>query len=73
MDRPEQKSYSLPLGLVNSMAQRPDAMEYFCSLPGRTQNEIVSYIQVSATGEEAKQRTRNAVQGLESHNLNFLG
>ena len=73
MDRPEQKSYSLPLGLVNSMAQRPDAMEYFCSLPGSTQNEIVSYIQVSSTGEEAKKRTRSAVQGLEGHSLNFLG
>ncbi len=63
----------LPLGLAMSLAQNADAMHCFGSLPEERKQQIVSYIQTSATGPEAKHRIASAVEGLAHSNTDFLG
>lgn len=72
MDRTGSKPGELPVGFINTLAQHTEAMNRFCSLNEGQREQIVSYIQVSSTGDEAQSRVRTAVDGLAHGNLGFL-
>lgn len=72
MNRPEQKPNEVPISFVNSLNQNQKAKHYFSSLADQDKLKVISYIQISATGEEEKQRTHKAVNGLEHFDLDFL-
>lgn len=72
MNRPEQKPNEVPVSFVNRLNQNEKAKHYFASLADQDKLKVISYIQVSTTGEEEKQRTDQAVHGLEQFNLTFL-
>lgn len=55
---------ALPEGLGFSLALDVDAMTNFVSLSDHTKEEVVRYIQMSDTGEEAKERTKLVVRRL---------
>ena len=62
----------LPQGLAASLALNPKAAAFFGDLDTPTRGQIISYIRSTDTGEEAKARTREAVEGLGSGVLDFL-
>lgn len=55
---------ALPEGLGFSLALDVDAMTNFVNLPDATKEDVVRYIQMSDTGEEAKERVKMVVQRL---------
>ncbi len=63
----------LPLGFAMSLAQHADAMQCFGTLGDDRKQQVVSYIQSSATGPEAKHRIQVAVDGLSRNSIDFLG
>lgn len=63
----------LPLGLAMSLAQNAEAMQYFSNLPEEKKRQVISFIQASATGAEAKHRVFTATDGLAHDNMDFLG
>lgn len=68
-----QQTYAqMPLGLGNRLTQDAHARMYFDSLSQAEQQRLVSYIQVATTGEDAKQRVNQVVEGLRSNSLDFL-
>lgn len=62
----------IPVGFAMSLSQHEDALKYYGSLDKMQQEQIKNYIQNSTTGDEAKQRIENSVNGLSNNNLNFL-
>ena len=69
---PRQLALELPQGLAASLALNPKAAAFFGDLDTPTRGQIISYIRSTDTGEEAKARTRQAVEGLGSGVLDFL-
>lgn len=63
----------LPLGLAMSLAQNADAMQFFRTLTDEKKRSVVSFIQSSTTGAEAKRRVSAATEGLAHGNFEFLG
>jgi hypothetical protein len=63
----------LPLGLAMSLAQNEDAMKNFSNLTEEKKSQIISFIQSSATGAEAKHRVLDATDGLAHNSIDFLG
>lgn len=66
------QGHEMPLGLGMRLMQDEYARTYFDSLSSEEQQKIVSYVQVSSTGEEAKARIKNAINGLKHNTLEFL-
>ena len=69
---PRQLDLELPQGLLTSLAISPGAAEFFAGLDTATRGQIVSYIQSTETGEEAADRARAVMDGLEAGRLDFL-
>ncbi len=69
---PRRFSMELPQGLLASLAISPEAADFFASLDTATRGQIVSYVQATVTGEEARARIRAAMDGLEAGRLDFL-
>ena len=55
---------ALPEGLGFSLALDVDAMTNFVNLSDSTKQEVVRFIQMSDTGEEARDRTKLVVRRL---------
>jgi len=69
---PRHISLELPQGLFTSLAVSPEAADFFSGLDAAAQGQIVSYIQGSNTGEEAKARTKTVMDSLKTGSLGFL-
>ena len=54
----------MPLGLTMSLAEDLDAMQTFSNLSPEGQAQIVTYIQGSVSGEDAKERIERVVNEL---------
>ncbi|MEF9960228.1 MAG: YdeI/OmpD-associated family protein [Niameybacter sp.] len=52
----------LPLGLSMQLAQDPDAMSYFATLPKSEQEHLIEYIKEARTGDEAKKRIDEVIE-----------
>ena len=72
MNRPEQKPNEVPISFVNRLNQNEKAKRYFSSLRDQDKLKVISYIQVSPTGEEERRRTDQVICGLEEFRLTFL-
>ena len=72
MNRPEQKPNEVPISFVHRLNQNEKAKRYFSSLRDQDKLKVISYIQVSPTGEEEWRRTDQAICGLEEFRLTFL-
>ena len=72
MNRPEQKPNEVPISFVNRLNQNEKAKRYFSSLRDQDKLKVISYIQVSPTGEEERRRTDQAICGLEEFRVTFL-
>lgn len=55
---------ALPEGLGFSLALDVEAMTNFVNLSDATKEDVVKYIQMSDTGEEARERTKMVVHRL---------
>jgi hypothetical protein len=62
----------LPVGFTFSIAQNEGALKYYGSLDKTVQNKITNYIQNVSTGDEAKQKIDESINGLANNNTNFL-
>ncbi len=62
----------LPIGFTMSISNNEHALKFYSSLDKATQNKIMNYIRNSTTGNEAKEKIENSVNGLANNNLNFL-
>ena len=62
----------LPEGLGFRLVQDMDTMEFFSQLSDAQKQHVVSYIQSSATGDEAKERTAYAINMLKEHRTDFF-
>ena len=69
---PDRLSLEMPLGLGFSLSQDVEALSFFGGLDDRTKGQIISYIQSTNTGEEAKARIEKAVECLGKKDLGFL-
>ncbi len=69
---PRKLSLELPQGLLASLSMTPEAADFFAGLDTATRGQIISYIQATPTGEEARARIRAAMEGLEAGRLDFL-
>lgn len=69
---PKQLALDPPQGLRASLALDPAAFSFYKGLDPSSQERIIAYIQSTDTGEEAKARTRRAVEGLRQQDLGFL-
>ena len=56
----------LPLGLAMELASEPAALDRFTELTQDGRDAIVTYIQSSNTGDDAKMRIRKAIQSLKN-------
>ncbi|HPU63817.1 MAG TPA: hypothetical protein PK304_06650 [Mobilitalea sp.] len=54
----------LPIGLGMKLALDVQAMTNFAKLPDEKKRELISYIESSTTGEEAKNRVSEVVSNL---------
>jgi hypothetical protein len=63
----------MPIGLMMSLAQHRNAMKNFSLLNDEKQKSVIQYVENSQTGEDAKNRIRNAVDSLDEGNTGFLG
>ncbi|MBE5821677.1 MAG: hypothetical protein E7311_03690 [Clostridiales bacterium] len=68
----ENGKIELPVGFGMSLAMNKDAMDYYSKLSYDNQMKIVSYIQDNTTGFEVKNKIRNAINGLEIGNIDFI-
>ncbi|MGI6403776.1 MAG: YdeI/OmpD-associated family protein [Oscillospiraceae bacterium] len=57
----------LPLGLGMELAQNPKAMNAFGTMTKSQKASMISHIQAATTGEDAKQRIREAVNQLSNN------
>lgn len=57
---------ALPEGLGFSLALDVDAMTNFVNLSDQTKEDVVHYIQMSDTGEQAKERIKQVVTRLRN-------
>ena len=64
---------NMPIGLMMSLAQNPEAMHNFSLLSDEEQKSVIQFVENSSTGKEAKSRIERAVQNLEAGNHSFLG
>lgn len=64
---------NMPIGLMMSLAQHENAMKAFGRMDDEKQKSVIRYVEDSATGEEAKNRIRRAVESLEQGSTGFLG
>lgn len=55
---------SLPVGLGMSLALDLEAMTNFANLSDSGKQELISYIEGSTTGDEAKNRIREVIRNL---------
>lgn len=69
---PRKLELELPQGLLASLALSPEAAGFFAGLDTATRGQIVSYIQATVTGEEARARSKAVLAGLEAGRLDFL-
>ncbi|NLK74817.1 MAG: YdeI/OmpD-associated family protein [Clostridiales bacterium] len=60
--------HSLPVGLGMRLALDMKAMTNFVNLPEGQKKQLVSYIEGSTTGDEAKQRVTEVVSSLREGN-----
>lgn len=58
------ESNSLPIGFGMSLAMDLPAMTNFANLSEAKKEELVSYIEASKTGDEAKYRVKEVVRNL---------
>ncbi len=54
----------IPMGLGMRIAQDPRAMQGFTQLSDDHKRQLIGYVQAAQTGDEAKERVRNAVSML---------
>lgn len=66
------KEIELSGGFGMSLTMNKNAMDYYSKLTYEKQMKIVSYIKDNNTGFEAKNKIRNAINGLEKGNIDFL-
>lgn len=59
----------MPIGFTMSLSQDMDAMSRFASLEKAQQKELVTYIQDSQTGPEAKERITQVMNRLHDNLL----
>ena len=62
----------LPVGLAMKLARSDEGTKNFAALSDDDQAAIVSYIQQSVTGADAKKRIGDAFTGIEHGDLSFL-
>ena len=62
----------LPLGFGMLLAQEPSAISRYGALTNEQKSSVIRYIQSGATGEDAKNRIENAVNGLRDGDLRFI-
>lgn len=55
---------ALPIGFSMQLSQDLSAMEHFAAMSRQEKEELISYIQGGATGEEAEERVQNAIRSL---------
>lgn len=60
--------HSLPVGLGMRLALDMKAMTNFVNLTEERKKQLISYIEESATGDEAKQRVTEVVSSLREGN-----
>lgn len=63
---PEPDVPDIPLGLGMALAQDPEAMNGYGNLNSREKTDLISYIQASQTGADAKQRIASVVKNLKA-------
>ena len=63
----------LPLGFGMQLAQDPDAVASFGRLSQDDRSKVIQYVQSAATGPEAKDRVRWAVEGLKRNDRGMFG
>ena len=63
---------SMPIGFIMAVSRNSDALKYFANLDSNTINNISNYIKNSSTGDEAKTKITNSIDGLAKQNLDFL-
>ena len=61
----------LPLGLSMELTMHPTAATTFSSMSAAQKHAAIHYIQTATTGDEAKQRIRNAVSQMENGQTAF--
>lgn len=59
----------LPVGLGMRLALDMKAMTNFSNLPDEKKKELISYIESSSTGEEAKSRVTEVVSSLRNNSF----
>jgi hypothetical protein len=62
------KNHQLPQGLGMRLALDMEAMTNFVHLSDERKNELVGYIESSATGDEAKNRVAKVISSLHTNN-----
>lgn len=70
---PRQLALDLPQGLRAALGGNEAARSYYSGLDAGAREQVIAYIQSTDTGEEAKARTKRAVEGLEKKDISFLG
>jgi hypothetical protein len=61
----------LPLGLGMRLAQEPDAMDAYASMPQPRRDRIVDYIQSCVSGDDARSRIDTVISGLKNGRTDF--
>lgn len=69
---PDPGGLDMPIGFGMELYQNSAALHCFAALSQSERNDIITYIESSETGEEAKTRINTAVQNLNKRNPKFF-
>ncbi|BBF44462.1 hypothetical protein lbkm_3175 [Lachnospiraceae bacterium KM106-2] len=59
----------MPVGFVMSLSMDMQAMTNFALLSDQDKEQIISYIEASTTGDEAKARIKESISSLHNQSL----
>ena len=62
----------MPLGLGMALMQTLPANNFYASLSNGEKTKVISYIQASTSGDDAKARIRTAVESLSNADKGFF-
>lgn len=72
MEKESRRAEEMPIGLMMSLAMRPDAMRNFSLMDESRQRSVIRYVEDANTGAEAKERIGSAVDELGKGNTGFF-
>ena len=69
---PDPGGLDMPIGFGMELYQNSNALHCFAALSQDERNEIIRYIEKSASGEDVKKRINTAVENLNKRNPKFF-